>query len=271
MMNKLTLLFALFIGALSSCKKEEADIEKPVISLDEPLENFVVNLGAAFDFQGIIYDNKELGTLYMEIASPAASYDFHYLDSIELTGTSYDFHDWIIIPVNAAVGVGEFKVYGRDASGNQSHIISRTMQMRDKIDPVIEIESTLVEDADSIIFTLYANEHDVYDSLTVYNYTKSAQLLTMSDVGGFKDLFISRDVSAGGEASQFEAHDLTTLITPVYQINFTVDLDDTFTEYYLHAPYLKITIVEYRTPIDVDTYGAAADNGHHSAQFVVVP
>ncbi|MBK6951425.1 MAG: DUF4625 domain-containing protein [Crocinitomicaceae bacterium] len=263
--------FVLCAVVFTSCKKEEVDAEKPSISLDKPLENAIVNLGNSFDFQGVVYDNTALSSLQIRIVSPDASYDYHYLDSINVTGESSEFHDWITIPINAAVGVAEFKVYARDASGNESGYITRIIQIRDKIDPVIVTNPSLIEDNDSIIFTLYKNEYDIFDSLTVYNFTKFTNLATYTDIGGFRDLIITRAADTGWEVNQFELHDLTTVTAPVHTVGFTIDLDESYPEYYLHPPFLRVTVVEYRTPIDLNVYSSQADNGHHSVEFDVTP
>lgn len=268
-MKNLFLLCALCVFVFSSCKKEEADTEKPVISVDKPLENMVVNLGNPFDFQGIVYDNQGLATLYILIESPDASYNYQYGNFITLTGTSYDFHDWITIPVDASVGVAEFEIYAFDASGNQSASIKRSIQLRDKIDPEIDISSTLIDDNDSLVFTLYKNANDVFDSLIVYNYTKSALLTTITDVGGFRNLFIKRYVNTGGETGQLELHDLTIVTASVHTIGFTIDLDDSFSYSSLAPPYLEVTVVEYRTPIDLIPTYPNGDDGHHPVEFEV--
>lgn len=81
-MKNLLLLLALSVYLFSSCKKEEPDTEKPVVSGDKPIDNTVINLGNAFDFQGIVYDNEELSMLYIVIESPNASYNYQYIDSL---------------------------------------------------------------------------------------------------------------------------------------------------------------------------------------------
>lgn len=271
-MKNLLLLLALSVYLFSSCKKEEPDTEKPVVSGDKPIDNTVINLGNAFDFQGIVYDNEELSMLYIVIESPNASYNYQYIDSIELTGTSYDFYDWITIPVDASVGVAEFKVYAFDASGNQSATVQRSIQLRDKIDPEINIGSTLVEDNDSIVFTLYKNTDNVFDSLTAYNYTKSALLSTIKDIGGFKELVIRRYADSDAETGQLEVHELTTITASIHTIGFTIDLDDSYSAYYyLHPPFLEFAVVEYRTPIDYGPVFSELDNGHHTVLFEVIP
>jgi hypothetical protein len=270
-MKKFVPFFVFCAVVITSCKKEEVDTEKPSVSLDKPLENAIVNLGNSFDFQGIVYDNTELSQLRILISSPDASYDYYYSDIISLTGTSSEFNDWITIPIDAAVGVAEFNVSARDASGNESAYITRTIQIRDKIDPIIVTTPTLIEDNDSIVFTLYKNEYGVFDSLIAYNYTKSALFATYTDVGGFKDLMITRAADTGSEVNQFAQYNLTGVTAQVHTIGFTIDLDESYPEYYLHPPFLRVTVVEYRTPIDVDIYSSQADNGHHSVEFDVTP
>ena len=253
--------------ALTSCKKEEPDTDKPTVTLDKPVESHVVNIGYVINVQGSAYDNIGLDSLIFTISAKDASYDYHYSSAISLSGLSQSFDEWINISSDACVGTATFTVQAKDTTGNKSEIISRTLQLRDKIDPYFDTLTSQVDDGDSLIFTYVKNENGVFDSLSIYNYTTTQYLAFITDTGGFERTVIYR--GADQDTPQIIEEDLSEITENVFVINFKVILDPNFNLYYLHLPFLDVMVKEFRNPVDLNTSGSEADNGHHILTFEV--
>lgn len=128
-------LMATMAIAFSGCK-EDSDTEKPVIHLEEPAEDDVLQIG---DGHGVHFDceftdNEALASYKVNIhpnfdghthtrSSATETVDFEFEKTWTLSGRNQSVHHHeIVIPENATPGDYHLMVYCTDAAGNEAHI-----------------------------------------------------------------------------------------------------------------------------------------------------
>jgi hypothetical protein len=180
----------ILILVFSACSKEEDAIPQtdslPSISISKPIEQMVVNLGEKIYIEGIATDTEGLSSVQFSIESPYASYNYTASGSTFMSGTQEDFNTGFLIPTNASVGEAKLSVYSLDSDNNQSSIVTRKIVIEDEIPPVITMIKDTVGVNDIIEVQAFKNSNNVVDSLLIINQTRSENLATVTDVGGFR-------------------------------------------------------------------------------------
>lgn len=116
---------------VSACEDDESDTEKPVISLLEPAEGDLLQVGKTIHFEMDLSDNEMLDSYKVDIHTnfdghthSRATEDFTFSQSWDVSGkrnTTIHHHE-IMIPADATPGKYHFMVYCTDASGNESYV-----------------------------------------------------------------------------------------------------------------------------------------------------
>lgn len=232
---KTKILSTLLIVSLIACQKDDpapaatttptptttTSNTPPTISVTEPSNNFTLNLGESFTLEGIGFDSEGLSNINYTIESPTASYNYNTASNITATGSPFAFNESITIPDSAAVGDALLKIYCTDTDNNQSSIISRDFKINDNIPPVITSLKDSVGATDLIVVQVYKNSNNVVDSILIVNQTKSENIATIKDIGGFKTIVCSI-LDAGIHPTKESFHDITN--STVNSYNYQVDI-----------------------------------------------
>jgi len=126
---RLALTMAVVAPLLVSCGKDDADTEKPVITVVQPaLDHADATLGDTLELKGLYSDNKELLNARIEIhsaaghshrlSSPSASWEWAKVYPI--SGLNASVNEVLVVP--ASVDTGEYHIVfeATDKSGNQA-------------------------------------------------------------------------------------------------------------------------------------------------------
>jgi hypothetical protein len=129
-------LTAIFSSALVGCQ-EDGDTTKPVITLIEPAEGDLLQVGGAsgVHFEAEFSDDEALasykvnihpnfdGHAHAHLLATSETVDFEYEKSWEISGRNADIHHHEIrIPETAKPGAYHLQVYCTDAAGNESNL-----------------------------------------------------------------------------------------------------------------------------------------------------
>lgn len=165
------IIFILAIaGMFSSCEKDEADTEKPVIEVSGPEADKVLYVGSEIHFEVDFSDNVELKSYKVDIHD---NFDGHTHKSTKHEGTAWHFqkswdfdagqknthihHHEIAIPTEiegekVATGDYHFMVYCTDAAGNESWV-AIDVEIQEAKDTEIPVISTVTAPAVNKSFT----------------------------------------------------------------------------------------------------------------------
>ncbi|MCB9018009.1 MAG: DUF4625 domain-containing protein [Paludibacteraceae bacterium] len=132
-------LLAVSFYAFSSCDddKNDGDVTKPIINLEEPAEGDTLKIGAGIHFEMELSDDEMLKSYKVDIHSnfdghvhseslkvASGTVDFTYNHSWDVSGkkNTHIHHHEIVIPVDATPGKYHLMVYCTDEAGNESYI-----------------------------------------------------------------------------------------------------------------------------------------------------
>ncbi|MDR2383688.1 MAG: DUF4625 domain-containing protein [Prevotellaceae bacterium] len=129
-------LTAIFFLSLTACdKSDKSDTTKPVITLIEPAEDDVLQIGSDVHFEAEFEDDEMLASYKVNIhpnfddhshavtKSESETVDFEFDKSWTISGKNAAIHHHdIVIPENATPGHYHLMVYCIDAAGNESYI-----------------------------------------------------------------------------------------------------------------------------------------------------
>lgn len=139
------------ISFSSSCKKDDPDKEAPVIvSVSEPIDGDTLYTGSELHVEVKVSDNEALSQVKIDIHSAeghdhgkiAAGAYWEEIRIVNVSGTTFEFHEDIMIPATAAAGKYHVIITAVDKSGNQSAITERDIYILnsgDLIAPVITL------------------------------------------------------------------------------------------------------------------------------------
>ena len=264
-MRKYVLFCLISAVVFASCKKEEAQNNNPGISISKPIENQNLLNDYSFEVEGLASDDKNLAKIYYKLSSPDASYDYEYLDSAIIGGQDFDYTHWITLPADVAIGPAILEVWVRDLDGAESDHVQRSVYFYDNIEPVHDTLNSFIEDQDSVIVYFWPNEHGVYDSAEIWNYTKSTFMGTVTDDGGFRQISFYRGGEGGGQGwdPQEALFDFTQSTDNPAIAGITVELYPGYTGYYYGIPYLDIGFKQY--------HPTTTPSGHHDILYWIHP
>ncbi|UKN03727.1 hypothetical protein K6119_09510 [Paracrocinitomix mangrovi] len=266
-MKKFTVVLAAFASSLSisSCNNEEPN-DKPAVSIVKPLENAELLNDYAFSVEGIATDDNDLASIHFKLSSPNASYNYDFEDSIEVSGSSFDYTHWITLPPTVSIGPAILEVYSKDVLGEESDHVTRDIFFKDQVEPVLDTSNTFMEDLDSIQVFFFKNTDGVYDSATIWNYTKATMIGTCVDPGGgFREIYYYRFGEGGLWNPQEVTVNLENETANPFVTGMTIQLYSNYTEYYLHPPYLEIAFKQYLPALQFNN----APFGHYEVLFNV--
>lgn len=141
------------ISFSSSCKKDDPDKEAPVIvSVSEPIDGDTLYTGSELHVEVKVSDNEALSQVKIDIHSAeghdhgkiAAGAYWEEIRIVNVSGTTFEFHEDIMIPATAAAGKYHVIITAVDKSGNQSAITERDIYILnsgDLVAPLIAITS----------------------------------------------------------------------------------------------------------------------------------
>ncbi len=149
-MKKLNFLLMYFVAALLlvSCSSDDEDdstvqpdTERPVVTLNRPTDGEKFEPGDRIHADGNITDNVALSQMRIDVhwagdghSHGKTSNRWEYVEDIDISGTSWDFHEHITIPDDAEDGKYHFIVYALDAAGNQSEWVEIDIYIEDDHD-----------------------------------------------------------------------------------------------------------------------------------------
>ena len=124
-MNKSVLFLGLLAITFTACKKEDPDMVKPVITVNQPASDQMdVRLGENFSIQATITDDVELSQWKINIHSADGHTHRIMAGEWELTetgvasGKSYSFSKTVTVPNDAELGEYHYTVEATDKAGN---------------------------------------------------------------------------------------------------------------------------------------------------------
>jgi len=154
--NFLFIAAAAAMISLPSCKKDDPDTTKPIISaILEPVNNDTLFTGSEMHIVTTVSDNEELSQLKIDIHSAADGHTHGKVDGaayweviriVELSGKSVSIDEHIDIPTTAASGPYDVIITAVDESGNQSLVTEVEIYIRnsgDLIAPSIVMSSPI--------------------------------------------------------------------------------------------------------------------------------
>ncbi len=130
-MKKLLYLGAVAVFALTACKKkEDPDVVKPVIAVNQNKLKISATAGDTLVISAAFSDDRELGSAKIEIhdafdghSHKTASQKFAFNQIVSLSGKSF-VHDFRIpIPANATAGFYHVMLYCTDKEGNEAAFV----------------------------------------------------------------------------------------------------------------------------------------------------
>lgn len=150
-LSRTLMLLSLTAAIITGCKKDNDD-EKPVITVNEPSNNFTANTGADIHFEAEFTDNEELSQYKIEIHD---NFDGHTHEKtettpwtvnqiVDITGKSKTVHEHIEVPSDAPAGPYHFIVTCLDAAGNEADFVELEFEVvntSDVVAPTIDITS----------------------------------------------------------------------------------------------------------------------------------
>lgn len=166
-MKKLVYFAAAAITALSACKeKEEPDVVKPVIAVNQNKLKISGNAGDTLVISAAFSDDRELGNAKIEIhdafdghSHKTTSQKFEFSQIVPLSGKSF-VHDFKIpVPANATAGPYHVIVKCTDKEGNEAAFV--------------EIDLTLFHPEMAALLNFKVNDQDVSE---FFEYTHSDSL-----------------------------------------------------------------------------------------------
>jgi uncharacterized membrane protein len=147
-------LLVIHMFSLSSCKKNEVDETRPVISeITEPLMNDTLFSGSEFHVKLKVSDNEELSQLKIDIHSAEDGHSHGKVDAssywetvviVNLSGKEQLVDEHIDIPIDAASGLYHVILTAVDKSGNMSEVSERDIFIQnsgDLIAPLLTIQA----------------------------------------------------------------------------------------------------------------------------------
>ena len=150
------IILCLSAWSLGSCKKNEVDETRPVISeITEPLMNDTFLSGSELHVDLKVSDNDELSQLKIDIHSAEDGHSHGKVDAssywetvviVDLSGKEQLVHEDIAIPADAASGTYHVIITAVDKSGNMSDVSERDIFIQnsgDLIAPLVTIQTPL--------------------------------------------------------------------------------------------------------------------------------
>ncbi len=147
-------LLVIHMLSITSCKKNEVDEIRPVISeITEPLMNDTLLSGSELHVDLKVSDNEELSQLKIDIHSAEDGHSHGKVDAsafwetvviVDLSGKEQLVHEYIDIPNDAASGVYHVILTAVDKSGNMSEVSERDIFIQnsgDLIAPLATIQT----------------------------------------------------------------------------------------------------------------------------------
>jgi hypothetical protein len=126
------IVLCLTAWTITSCKKNEVDETRPVISeITEPLMNDTLFSGSEFHVDLKVSDNDELSQLKIDIHGAEDGHSHGKVDAsafwetviiVDLSGKEQLVHKDIVIPADAASGIYHVILTAVDKSGNMSDV-----------------------------------------------------------------------------------------------------------------------------------------------------
>lgn len=148
------LLAALMLGAFTACDNDDdeddpkptVDTTKPVISLQSPSLESVVEAGQTLQLKAVLTDDQNLSQLRINIHNNFDGHDhgktsaepFDFDEIVDLSGTTQTVERGIEIPADAAAGPYHLMLYCLDASGNEADFVEAELIINSAEQPVIE-------------------------------------------------------------------------------------------------------------------------------------
>lgn len=149
-MRKLVLPLLVSV-ALFSCKKEDPDTQKPVISSVSvnglSTASLSVSAGSSLSFEIGLSDNIELKQVKIDIHDAfdghhhAMNIPFSSQTIYNISGTSLNFTTVINVPSDAAAGPYHIEIYCIDGSGNEAISVERELSITQSGQAVINVTS----------------------------------------------------------------------------------------------------------------------------------
>ena len=143
---------ALFVLLFSSCRKEEPDRIKPLITGISSVSGDTIYSGQSLDIEFTVADETGLSQIKFDVKNvggtpsedTTVSAYWNYTEIADLNGV--DFHDFVslVVPANAAAGIYIVSVTAVDKSGNASLSDTLALVIRNSNDlfsPVVIITS----------------------------------------------------------------------------------------------------------------------------------
>lgn len=197
----------------------------PVIYLTKPTDNFSIsNSSGSLFVDALITDDDGLSSLHYGLSTPSANYNYISNDSVSILGSgkSLPFQRNVVLidDENVSIGPGKIDFYVKDITGLKSTTITRNFTITDDIDFSENRLMDSIFSNDSLEFSIHRNNHNIVDSILIYNITRSSIVSTVKDTGGIKTLIV---YESNGEYWQFGmTTDLTDL--NVIKVGYKVQL-----------------------------------------------